>query len=319
MLALPARGIARSINSHNVRLDVLCDWLESSVLFEQISLTASDVVDLLLENTIYERQSFAWTLMGDAWTELRRRNALLQAAYPLAIQDWRLDPRYRWEENPAHSFCLALALAEWLPDWARSFGKDYTEQGALFEQLVVEAIATALPDWHVHPTGWSKTKTAKLPEVVKTMSLWLGEPETGNRERWTKNSANEAGLDLVCIRRMPDGRPGIPIYLLQCASGVTNTPLWQHKLRTPDIRLWAKLVDFAVQPKRGFATPFAFTDEDFRHHCRAIDGLLLDRHRLLSAGVSGTDWLARVTARELRQWLRPRVRSLPLADRTVVG
>jgi hypothetical protein len=209
-------------------------------------------------------------------------------------------------------------MAEWLPDWAKAFGKDYTTQGELFERLVAEAIVNALPDWAVHSTGWCKTKAVKLPGVIKTLCEWLGEAETGNRERWTRDSANEAGLDLVCIRRMPDGRPGVPLYLVQCASGVTSSATWQHKLRTPDLRLWEKLVDFAVRPKRGFATPFAFTEDDFRRHCRAIDGLLLDRYRLLAPSATSTTWLSRNTAVQLRQWLRPRVNALPTAQTTVV-
>jgi len=259
MLALPACGFARSIESHNVRLDVLCDWLEGSVLFAQVPLAAAEVVDVLVENGIYTSQDFAWKLLSDAWIELRRRSKLLNSGYPIEIKGWRLQPRYSWDENPAHSFCLALSLAEWLPDWARSFGKDYTEQGELFEKFVAEAIAKSLPDWSVHHTGWRKTKAVKLPGVITELCEWLGESETGNRERWTTNSANDAGLDLVCIRRMPDGRPGIPLYLVQCASGVTGNLSWKHKLRALDLDLWQRLVDFAVHPKRGFATPFAFT------------------------------------------------------------
>lgn len=318
MLELPSRGFGRSVNTHNVHLDVLCDWIESSVLFHQEDISGTDVVDILIENSIYDDQGFAWELLSDAWRELRRRSILLQQGYPLNITEGRVRPAYRWDKLPGHSFCLALSLAEWLPNWARAFGNDYNEQGELFELLVAESIAKTLPDWQVHRTGWSKTKTAKLPEVVKTLCAWLGEPETGNRERWTKNSANEAGLDIVCIRPMPDRRPGIPLYLMQCASGVTNNPVWEHKRRMPDVDLWAKLVDFAVHPKRGFATPFAFTEDAFRRHCHAVNGLLLDRHRLIAPAAANPAWLSTTTAKRLRDWLRPRLRTLPRA-RTRVG
>jgi len=316
MLELPSHGITRSVNTHNVRLDVLCDWIESSVLFNQEDVSGTDIVDLLIEHIIYDDQGFAWELVSDAWRELRRRNTILQQGYPIDIAGWRLRPTCRWDKVPGHSFCLALSLAEWLPNWAKTFGNDYTEQGELFELLVAESIAQTLPDWQVHLTGWSKAKTAKLPEVLKTLCAWLGEPETGNRERWTKNTANEAGLDIVCIRPMPDRLPGIPLYLLQCASGVTNNPIWKHKRRTPNLDLWAKLVDFAVQPKGGFATPFAFTEETFRGHCHAVNGLLLDRHRLLGPAATNNAWLSAPTAKRVREWLRPRIRALPQAHTT---
>jgi hypothetical protein len=313
MLALPSRGMARSVNSHNVRLDVLCDWIESTVLFVEDSLADSDIVDLLIENDIYDSQNFAWEFMADVWRELRRRAVLLQSGYPIAIAGSRLTRLCRWDSVPGHSFCLGLSLAEWLPDWAKTFGKDYTEQGELFELLVAESISKSLPDWEVYSTGWSKANAAKLPDVIVGLTAWLGEPETGNRARWTKASANEAGLDLVCMRPMADRRPGVPLYLVQCASGVTNTALWEHKRRTPDLRVWAKLIDFAAQPKRGFATPFSFREDDFRLHCHAVDGLLLDRYRLLAPSVASTGWLSKNTAKRMREWLRPRLKSLPQA------
>jgi hypothetical protein len=319
MLALPGSGFARSVERHNVRLDVLCDWLESSVLFAQVQLAAAEVVDVLVENSIYKSQEFAWKLLSDGWTELRRRSDLLKDGYPLEINGWRLTPRYKWDKNPGHSFCLALSLAEWLPDWARSFGKDYTEQGELFEEFVAEAIEKSLPDWSVHRTGWRRTKAAKLPDVVRKLSEWLGESETGNRDRWTKEKANDAELDLVCIRRMPDGRPGVPLYLVQCASGVTSSSEWGHKRSTPHLGTWAKLIDFAVQPRRGFATPFAFMESDFRHHCLAVEGLFLDRHRLLGPSLMRTTWLSTDTADRIKKWLRPRLKKLPMAEAKVVG
>jgi hypothetical protein len=319
MLALPGSGFARSVEKHNVRLDVLCDWLEGSVLFAQAQLAAAEVVDILVENSIYKTQEFAWKLLSDAWTELRRRAYLLKDGYPLEIKGWRLTPRYSWDTNPGHSFCLALSLAEWLPDWARSFDNNYSEQGELFEEFVAEAIERSLPDWSVHRTGWRKTKAVKLPGVVAELCQWLGESETGNRDRWTSERANDAELDLVCVRRMPDGRPGIPLYLVQCASGVTGSSEWKYKRRTPDLDVWEKIVDFAVRPKRGFATPFTFTEADFRHHCHAVGGLFLDRYRLLAPSATQTSWLSTGTAHSIRRWLRPRLKKLPNASAKIIG
>jgi hypothetical protein len=302
-----------------VRLDVLCDWLEGSVLFANAPLSKAEVVDVLIENEIYNSQDFAGELLGDAWLELRRRSNLLKDGYPLELKGWRLQPRYTWDKNPAHSFCLALSLAEWLPEWARSFGRDYNEQGELFEEFVAEAITKSLPDWSVHRTGWSKTKAAKLQDVITALCEWLGEAETGNRDRWTKDSANDEGLDLVCIRRMPDGRPGVPLYLIQCASGATGNSEWKNKRYTPRLDMWAKLVDFAVRPKRGFATPFAFMEEDFRHHCRAVDGLFLDRYRLLAPSASSITWLSSTTSTQISKWLSPRINALPSAQDSAIG
>ena len=311
MLALPKKGMARSITEHNVQIEALCDWIESSVLFEQETVTGAQIVDILLEQEIYQTQDFAWELIGIVWSELRHRAQLLKDGYPMTIEAWRLTPTHDWKYVPGHSFCLALSLAEWLPEWARSFGKDYTEQGELFEIFVKEALTTSMKDWKIHTTGWSKTTPKKLTSVIKSVSQFIGEAETANWQRWIKKSANEAGLDLICTRPMHDGRPGVPLYLIQCASGIISNPLWAHKRRTPDLELWSKLIDFAVRPKRGFATPFAFPEVDFRRHCQAVDGMLLDRYRLLTPAASNPAWVSPPTAKRLRDWLRPRLQKLP--------
>ena len=311
MLAVPRRGFAQN----NVRLDALCDWLEGGVLFQTESqISASDVVDLLVEGNIYARQGLAWNRVEEAWSELRERKRLLENGYPIDIRNTHLRRKTRWQDVPAHSFCLALSFAEWYPDWANSFGRDHREQGELFEILAEESLKRSFGEWEVYRTGWSTTNSNQLSVVVQKVATWLGEPPTGTIKRWTKPAAKEAGLDLLCFRPMPDRKPGIPIYLVQCASGVPSNPLWEHKLKTPDVGLWCKLVDFAVSPRRAFATPFAFHDDDFVRYCRAVEGMFLDRFRILAPARERDTWLSQAITRRLIRWTRPRIRQLPSAD-----
>lgn len=315
MFEIPQRGFARSINQHNVRLDALCDWLEGGVLFQsENQLAASDVVDLLMESNIYEQQEFAWNRVEESWSELRNRARLLESGYPIDITNTRLHRRMEWQQVPAHSLCLALSFAEWYPDWARAFGQNYTEQGELFELLTEESLRRSLDHWEIHRTGWTKTSTAKLGKVVGEVAAWLGEPLTGNMKRWKRDTANDAGLDILCFRPMPDRKPGVPLYLLQCASGIPSASYWNLKLRTPDISLWAKLIDFAVNPKRAFATPFAFQEDDFLIHCRSVDGMFFDRYRLLAPARMNPDWLPQEVGDRIVGWITPRIATLPTAN-----
>ena len=74
MLSIPTKGISRSVNVHNVDLDVFCDWIEASALFRNgDEVTKSDTVDALRDGEIYESQDFAWEIVSDGWNELRRR------------------------------------------------------------------------------------------------------------------------------------------------------------------------------------------------------------------------------------------------------
>lgn len=315
MFALPKRGFARSVQSHNVQLDVLADWIEGSVLFtyengEELSKAA--VVDALCEAQIYERQDFAWERVSDAWSELRRRRAAAANAYPFAIEQDAVSRLVDWRDVSPHSFCLTLSFAKWYPDWAKTFGRDFTEQGELFELMTARALEALFSGWKFHLTGWARTRAKGLKKVVSEVASLLGE-RIGDVERWTRPKANEAGLDVLCYRPFPDARVGVPVYLLQCASGGD----WEGKLHTPNLDIWRNIVSFAALPKKAFATPFSFLNNDFTINCGIVNGLLLDRCRLLSAGAVRPNWLSADIAARLVGWVEPRIATLPMASQAL--
>jgi hypothetical protein len=306
MLSIPKKGMSRSISAHNARLDVMCDWIEASALFQdEKTLPDTMVMEALIDGEIYENQSYAWERVSSAWAEIRLRQSRVGQTSPFGVLDHRLVRKGTWRQFPAYSFCLALGLAPFYPEWARSFGKDYTEQGELFEKLTQTSVETLFPGWKVHPTGWTRTHTQKLRAVVEKIASMLGET-IGRIERWTRRSANEAGLDLLLYRPFPDGRVGIPVFLMQCASGAD----WETKLHTPHLGTWSKIVEFAATPKKAFAMPFAMLDDDFPSTCNSVDGLTLDRYRLLAPGRENPAWLSRELRRRIIAWLEPRIGAL---------
>jgi hypothetical protein len=310
MLAIPTKGISRSTEKHNVDLDVLCDWMEGSVLFQDdTELPASDVIDVLCEGEIYDNQDFAWEIVLDAWSELHRREQWLGAGYPIEITNHHLKRRGDWRDTPAHSFCLALAFAKCYPDWARPFGRNFAEQGELFESLTKESLQALFSGWEIHSTGWTRTSANKLTAVVSKVASLLGE-SMGKISRWTRPKANDAGLDLLCYRPFPDGRVGVPVYLFQCASGGD----WEGKLHTPNLQVWTKIIEFASRPKKAFATPFAFRDDEFVTNCNLVDGLLMDRYRLLTPARENPNWVPEALKGRLVAWLAPRIQQLPKAN-----
>jgi hypothetical protein len=144
--------------------------------------------------------------------------------------------------------------------------------------------------------------------VVADVAGLLGEP-TGDVQRWTKASANDAGLDVLCFRSFGDDRAATPVLLVQCASGK-----YEGKLHTPVIDLWMKIVNFTTRPNKAFATPFALTDAEFRQVAVLVKGMLLDRYRLLAPARTEANWLSPKLARDLVKWTAARVAKLPDGD-----
>lgn len=306
MIRMPATGFRRSINEHNCKLDILCDWIEGSILFIDDEISITDVIDILIEEQIYDDQDFAYEIVNSAWGELSRRAVWVNAEIPYIFDHRRITRQISWQDTPAFSFCLLLSLANWYSEWARQFGSDYTEQGLLFEQLTAESIKRQFYGWDVHQTGWSRLHPNRMEQVVDEVAGILGELK-GDIALWTEPDAREKGLDLLCYKPFSDQRVGLPTYLIQCASGGD----WEKKTHTPELSVWCKVINFTVRPTKGFSTPLALLDNDFRIHCNRVEGLFLDRIRILSAAQYEQQWVDRQLRDRIIAWADPRVRVLP--------
>lgn len=313
MLGLPGVGFRPSRTKHNVDFIVLSDWIEGNVIIGGETISKSDVVDVLCESNVYDDQDFASEIVEIAWTELERRCQWLGRGNSMRMLGREILPMFgSWQDVPAHAFYLALTFAKYYPGWAGQFGTDYTEQGNLFESLAAASLIAL--GWTVHQTGWSVAAQTRDPaeqaKVIDTIIHAVADrlnERTGNIGRWRQEAANDAGLDLVCYKPFVDGRGGKPIYLIQCASGIK----WERKLDTPRIQIWNKLIDFSNVPQKGFAMPFSLEDEAFRFNCNIVEGMFLDRYRLLSAGHTGHDWVPNELKGRLVDWLLPRIAVLP--------
>lgn len=309
MLVLPDVGMQKSVNRHNIKFDVLCDWIEGSILFDENKneFSVMDVADVLIDYGIYEDQEFAMEIVDNAWRELERRLDRITPMKPFSIAYPRVEPRSdSWEDVPAYSFCVLLSLAQCYQNWEECIaGGNYNAQGELFELLTQESLEKQFSDWQIKHTGWSRAQPTRLPDIVNQVAAWLGKTAKGHVDSNSKEK--DAGLDLLCYRPFPDNRDGFPVYLMQCASGKH----WSKKINQPNINRWKWLIEFVNSPQRAFAIPFALNDDDFREYCVLIQGLFLDRYRLLAAARYCEQWESSALKDRILNWARPRVQRLP--------
>lgn len=310
MISLPKDGF-RSRNKYVAEnVELMCDWLEASVLFKGEAISSTDIVDVLEENAFYKSQDDAWIFVEDLKSAVAARRDVLGEGYPISIVDnQRYEPRGTPQEFSSYAFCLILSLIPHFKAWKAHFGQDYTEQGELFEDLTAESVRLTLVGWEAEKTGWSRSQTVRLPEVVQFCAESLGET-VGDIALWVTGDEKEAGLDLLCYRRFPDQRVGYPTYLFQCASGMN----WTEKRKTPDLELWTKIIPFASRPKKGFAMPFAITEDEFRRSTNLVDGLLFDRIRLLLPGTNNREWLSDDLSARVVEWCNARLACMPLLE-----
>jgi hypothetical protein len=291
MLRIPDRGMVRSVNKHNSSLSVVSDWIEASLLFEENceKVSRSDVIDQLIDSEVYVKQDFADQFLIDVWKELSRRGRRLGRSCPFAIVGKVITRKKGWRQVPAYAYCMALSMVDlYHNDWLGPMGVSHAEQGELFERIAESSLATM--GWSVLRTGWASGQSnVKLPKVVESVSAHLAESRINEAVVIEYKDYNEHGLDLVISRPFhEDSRGGKPAFLVQCASGLDET----SKRKTPDISTWSKLIGFSSNPVRAFVVPFSYEENAFFRLCNDVDGMVLDRYRLLSAGRNGKGWLA---------------------------
>jgi len=305
MIILPSTGIPKSVTKHNCRLNVLCDWIETSVMLHDEELSMANVIDTLLEEERYEDSNFASEIVEDAWCEVTRRASLCDGSCGLEIDGNWIRRIGKWETKAEHIFCLLLSLAPQYDWWYKQFGSDYAVQGELFELLTESSLRTFAPDWHVYLTGWSRTNTAGYHDLLKSIAGIIHGDITDLESR-TTGYENDMGLDMLYYRPFPDKRAGFPYFMIQCASGKN----WGNKVNEPDLAVWSDTVRPPTPPMRGFAVPFCYSDKLFRNTCVRVTGLLLDRCRLLGAGGINQNWLPQPVADGIVDWAGPRVQEL---------
>jgi hypothetical protein len=279
MLGRPENGLLRSIKQHNSDLNVLCDWIEASVVFENDHLSKSDVTTALQQFQIYEKQGFATEIVDVAWSVIASRMKYLNAPLGIQVSGNRITRSATWDTFPAYGFCLALACAQFYPSWVKQWGAA-TVRGELFEELAQESFSTTLSGWKVRRVGWSPGNPTKLCAAIDSIISDLNEVEGSELKLHIDEHANELGLDLLAYYSYGDAHASLPVLLVQCASGDN----WKSKRHTPDLGLWRTIVSFNSCPVRGFAIPFAYADsQELRKHTRSINGVFVDRIRLLGA------------------------------------
>lgn len=301
MLSFPS-GFLKSVREQNIEDSLFLDWLEATSMFFEDELSQTVVVDHLMQEQIFEDQDNASTYVLAAWSALERRLSWLGSYAPITFEDRWMIRQVHWQHVPAYSYCLVVSLGSRFEDWHATFGPDYSDQGRLFESITKAAMKARFHGWRFIQTGWSRNNTSKLAAVIDDLISDINERK-GNPDDYLNQNARDAGVDLVWHLQFADARGGTPIYLAQCASGRN----WVSKVNEPNIKEWAKIVDFAVPPSKALSVPFSLSDRELRRQSNRAGGLIVDRYRLLAHDVSEDDWMPTSLRAESIEWLSPRI------------
>ncbi|MCC6486911.1 MAG: hypothetical protein IT364_05365 [Candidatus Hydrogenedentes bacterium] len=307
MLALPEVGMARSVKQHNIDMNVLCDWIEASIVLQDDRISKADVVKSLIQHQVYDKQDFAMEIVDQAWSVMASRMKYLNEPLGIQVSKNRISRSQKWDTLPAYGFCMTLACAPVYPSWLQHWGAP-SVRGELFEELAHESFSSAYRGWTVQRIGWSPGNPAKLRKTIAKIISDLNEVEGKELGLHVDEHANELGLDLLAYYSYGDVHASLPVLLVQCASGDN----WRTKRHTPDLGLWRTIVSFNSCPVRGMVMPFAYANsQDHRKHTKAVDGVFVDRLRLLGGFLRNATAVSAALDAKLVAWVQPLLASAP--------
>lgn len=310
MLPLPVRGFSRSVSKNNIDRSIMGDWLEASALFCGESFSINDVLDILIEQGLVDRdasddveseQDLAYGIAEEGWNEIRNRlsHSGPSNAYQLVLKT--VQPIASWQADPVRSFLIVLSLAPLYPTWADAC-RAINDQGSLFEKVSARACSAIFQGWTIYEAGWSPTGPKTVSDIVTDMVSKLGVTGNANLGEWAPLRAKDGGLDLICFRAFPDMHECVPWYTIQCASGAN----WTEKLHEPSTNKWKTYLDSSFEPTRALTIPFVVDRQSKKQRSLDICGPLFDRNRLLSVGQGVANWMDDLKP-ELIAWCEPRI------------
>ena len=304
MLEIPDQGFVISTEKHNSITSTVCDWIEASCLFEEESVSKPQLVDVLKDLGIYSDSDFAFMYTDNLFNELDLRHKGMPTSYPFVRIRDTLKANGTWKDSLEYSFCLLVSLLPFYKTWRDEFSPNFVEQGALFEKITAFRLKNIFPGWQVENYGWTQDNATPLTALMPDLAGLLCE-RCGDLEYWADKRANDAGLDVLCVRRFPDERVGFFSLLIQCASGEN----WKKKLREPNIDEWSKYIDFACRPHKAVSIPYALDTDTYRKNVLKSAGLLFDRLRLFS---HSTDAMDAILAERIEAWMEPAIDLSPV-------
>lgn len=269
------KNIIVSVNEHNSDRIVSADWIEGTCLCEG-EFTRTDFVDHLLEEGIYQENSFANEWASEVWIELLLRQHSMGENYPFEISGRRIcTPN---EEAADYFFCLIVSLSHQYSWWSKKVMKldenAYNVQGELFEEVVHARLGGFADGWKSLRTGFSSGNAVQIGQVAEGIAEYA-ECSINTEVLSDHADDKDGGLDVLVMRKYDDERSCYPTVFFQCASGGD----WKTKLEQPNVDVWKKILNHA-HPIRGFATPRCLSERKFRSSANRVQGVLLDRYRL---------------------------------------
>jgi hypothetical protein len=245
----------------------IADWIETTVLARGSALGHDAMFALGAEELAVGEAS-----IGHALNVLQSRSRILSERYPFVVTSVGVYAKPNAVSYPYSDF---LVLSPGSPTRQLLCPTPDSAMAAAFENLVVKA-ATALAGHGGEALRFGWPSEIGRPKEFDLAITWLA-GKTGLRagSGYRQPRRKDGGVDVVAWKPFPDGRPGLPVYLIQCT---LQSNLLEKSLDI-DTRIWSTWLTLDADPTTVLAIPGTIGRIEVWNEI-ALRCLILDRLRL---------------------------------------
>jgi hypothetical protein len=245
------------------------DLIELSIIAQPRSTFSIDKIRELFPEYLHVDD----IVIGIAVEEMRRRSALLGSKYPFNVTNARILPD---ESSSIYVYLLATSFRSFI----RGSSADQEESiSKRFEELSEFCLCSFFGGGtQIINFGFPSSigRPANFPEAIEWLAIRMG-IQSGRAYRSPRRQ--DGGVDLVVWRNFEDGKPGVPIVLVQATIQQDLLP----KSRDIDLRLWSGWLSMDADPLMGLTSPHVIVNVEVWNEV-SRNCLLFDRIRLTKLG-----------------------------------
>lgn len=310
--------------------EVLASWMELTVLAEDDGVALrGDALEALRDSQLFadasitrgdERDSStedsAASALHETWQVLRRREELLEDAWPLRLTDNTLSRAPgKTTLRPVAAYATILLLeaasSKWYSSIAIEPGDPVREW---FEHITVASVGRLIGGRTERfgapfPRGWPNSFSGRVKQLA---GLFGVEAREADVKRLATPDQQDDALDAVARSRLGDEEPGTPYLLVQCATGAN----WKtDKSGEPRMALWRKYIAWNGPTYKAIAIPFCLRGKGELERASAShgDAVVFDRLRI-SAGAPDQE-IDDVIRKKLVKWCSAKFAKLTAPSR----
>lgn len=226
---------------------------------------------------------------GDVLSYMIDRSDRYGAAYPFEVDEGRrvVALRKLTDARRLYLFLLTCAALRYVSPSDRSV------LTSKFELLCVEFLRQVFPPTsEVHLFGKNALSTGRyegpLLSKIQKLADDLGERSLAKALDFEKGDSGDNGLDVVAWIPLSDSLPGRVLVFGQAAC----TTEWISKQHSSSAPAWRGMIPFTVDPQNMVFIPFDYRRPGGEWYTQRHiqQSIVIDRHRLLRAMVSGGDF-----------------------------